>query len=284
MKESIVATHGTEVAVWEVGRGHPLLVLHGLGLDHVGLSEELERLFEDGATWRRIYLDLPGMGRTPGHGHLASADALLEMLTAVVEEKIGENRFAVFGQSYGGYLALGALHRFPALLSGLALLIPVIEPSFDQRLLPGELKLRRSDYVMSGLSEEFLDGFRELIVDESPELAATLHESWIPSMETADQGFISRLQSEGYSFSGLDPARSSFSGPSLVVCGRHDAVVGFEQAMGLLPGLDRGTLTVLDGAGHLAQLEKPGLTRALVTDWLRRVEQSEDLLNQTRVG
>lgn len=143
MRESTVETQGTEVAVWDAGSGQPLLVLHGLGLDHSGIAEELERSFDDDSPWRRIYLDLPGMGATPVREHLASADALLDVIGGVVSSKIGGDRFALLGQSYGGYLALGALQRFRARVSGLALLIPVVETTFDRRVLPRPMKLRR---------------------------------------------------------------------------------------------------------------------------------------------
>lgn len=277
MMESKVETGGVSVAVWEAGSGHPLLVLHGLGLDHIGISEGLEESFDEESPWRRIYLDLPGMGATAGPDHLASADALLEVVVDVVSAKIGEDRFAILGQSYGGYLALGALQRLGERISGLALLIPVIEPSFEERVLPRPLKLRSDDEAMATLPDEFLDGIRDLIVDESGDLAAALRRSWIPSIETADEEFIERLQADAYSFSSLQPGHGSFAGPSLVLCGRHDALVGYQQAMGLLPHLERGTFAVLDGAGHLAQLEKPALTSALIADWLRRVEAAESL-------
>lgn len=277
MREFTVATHGTEVAVWEAGNGHPLLALHGLGLDHVGLSEQLEQQFDDDSAWRRIYLDLPGMGQTRGPEHLANADALLSLIAAVVASRVGDARFAILGQSYGGYLALGALQMFPGRVSGLALLIPVVEASRERRVLPEPIKLQRHDQAMSALPDEFLDEFRELIVDESPVLATTLMSSWIPSMGSSDEGFIGRLQTEAYSFADFDPTAGSFPGPSVVVCGRHDAVVGYEQAMRMLPQLDRGTLAVLDGAGHLVQLEKPGLTGALISDWLERVKHEETL-------
>lgn len=52
--------------------------------------------------------------------------------------------------------------------------------------------------------------------------------------------------------------------------------MGYADAMALMPRLERGTFAVLDGAGHLAQLEKSGLTGALTTDWLQRVTDEED--------
>lgn len=48
----------------EFGTGRPLLLLHGLPLDHRHMARDFEPLFASRAGWRRIYPDLPGMGLT----------------------------------------------------------------------------------------------------------------------------------------------------------------------------------------------------------------------------
>lgn len=277
MREFRVPTHGTEVAVWEEGAGHPILILHGLGLDHLGISAEVEDLFDSGSGWRRLYVDLPGAGSSPGADHLASADALLEVIESIVDALIGKGRFALVGQSYGGYLALGALTRFCERVSGVALLVPVIEPNREERVLPAAVKVRQDPAAMSLLPSDFLEALGDLVVDETPELASSLKQFWLPSIAASDEEFNGRLQAHGYSFTAIDPMEGSFPGPSLVLCGRHDAVVGYEQAMAAFPRFQRGTLVVLDGAGHLAQLEKQATTRALMLDWLERVGREEGL-------
>ena len=49
----------------EHGNGFPVLVLHGSGVDHREMAAALEPLFAQRPGYRRIYVDLPGMGRTP---------------------------------------------------------------------------------------------------------------------------------------------------------------------------------------------------------------------------
>jgi pimeloyl-ACP methyl ester carboxylesterase len=61
--ESIV--NGIPVQFVEHGSGTPVLGLHGVDVDHREMAGSLEPLFADRPGYRRIYPDLPGMGRTP---------------------------------------------------------------------------------------------------------------------------------------------------------------------------------------------------------------------------
>jgi pimeloyl-ACP methyl ester carboxylesterase len=54
--------------------------------------------------------------------------------------------------------------------------------------------------------------------------------------------------------------------------GRFDNRCGYRAAFEILEDYPLATYAVLDGAGHVAGLERPDLYRALVTDWLDRVE------------
>ena len=58
----------------EHGTGRPVLVLHGAGVDHRETEACFEPVFDGVAGLRRIYLDLPGMGRTVAPETLCSAD------------------------------------------------------------------------------------------------------------------------------------------------------------------------------------------------------------------
>jgi len=73
-----------EVAVRyrERGSGVPVLILHGAGVDHREMATALEPLFEERSGYRRIYVDLPGMGETLAPETLDSNDAVLDLLPA----------------------------------------------------------------------------------------------------------------------------------------------------------------------------------------------------------
>ncbi len=55
---------GIPVFYEEAGAGGPLLMLHGWPSDHRLTSNFMEPILTERSGWRRIYPDLPGMGKT----------------------------------------------------------------------------------------------------------------------------------------------------------------------------------------------------------------------------
>jgi pimeloyl-ACP methyl ester carboxylesterase len=47
------------------GKGRPVILLHGWSGNHRHIMSDLEPIFQQRTGWQRIYLDLPGHGRTP---------------------------------------------------------------------------------------------------------------------------------------------------------------------------------------------------------------------------
>ena len=66
----------------------------------------------------------------------------------------------------------------------------------------------------------------------------------------------------------------AYAGPTLVVAGRLDSTVGYAAAADLVDHYPHATLAVVDDAGHALPHEQPDLLRALVAEWLARVERS----------
>jgi len=58
------------------------------------------------------------------------------------------------------------------------------------------------------------------------------------------------------------------------VAGRLDSTVGYAAAADLVDRYPRASLAVLDDAGHALPHEQPDLLRALLSEWLARVERS----------
>ena len=62
------------------GRGKPLLVLHGGGLDHRHIVNAMEPVFKESSDWMRIYPDLPGHGLTTIADSIENHDQVLALL------------------------------------------------------------------------------------------------------------------------------------------------------------------------------------------------------------
>src|SRR5207244_3162148 len=81
----------------ERGDGLPVLALHGAGVDHREVMACLDPVLDAVTGCRRIYLDLPGMGRTPAPETISSADDVLEVLLAFIDGGIGDLPLLVAG-------------------------------------------------------------------------------------------------------------------------------------------------------------------------------------------
>jgi pimeloyl-ACP methyl ester carboxylesterase len=83
----------------EHGADHPVLVLHGGGVDHRETEAYFEPLLEGVARLRRIYPDLPGMGRTIAPETLCSAADVLDALIDFADQASGGTAHLLIGHS-----------------------------------------------------------------------------------------------------------------------------------------------------------------------------------------
>ena len=109
----------------EHGEGRPILFLHGWTMDRGVEIFDYEKIFAARPGWRRIYPDLPGMGRSAAKDGLANQDDVLEALLAFVDQVL-PGRFALAGTSLGAYLARAVAARRRSRIAGLLLRVPCI--------------------------------------------------------------------------------------------------------------------------------------------------------------
>jgi pimeloyl-ACP methyl ester carboxylesterase len=247
----------------EHGEGSPLLALHGAGVDHREVMACLEPVFDELTGYRRIYLDLPGMGRTPAPDTIRSADDVLDVLLAFVAGVVGDEPLLVAGHSAGGYVAQAIVDRLPDQVVGLALLCP---------LLAGLHDVPEHDVVV-GSGDIGDDEFRDYFTVQTAETLERYERYVQPATRLVDQSALARI-GERWELTAAAKDGVPNPCPTLVVTGRQDSTVGYSRAWELLEQYPRATFAVLDAAGHALPHEQPELLRALVTEWLTRSGQS----------
>lgn len=136
-----------------IGTGKPIIVLHGVGLDHRYMMDGMEPGFRATGAWNRIYVDLPGHGRSPARDDICSQDDLLNAVMAFVDEMLGQEPFALVGLLRGSYIARGLVHLIPQRITGTALIVPGGNPSSDPARLPNPQILGPDDTILPDLSE-----------------------------------------------------------------------------------------------------------------------------------
>ncbi|MCL2574560.1 MAG: alpha/beta hydrolase [Defluviitaleaceae bacterium] len=256
---------GIPVYYEEHGKGLPILCIHGYSVDHRLMLGCLEPIFGSPHGYRRIYIDLPGMGKTPAPDWLKNADDMLDVITVFIKEVIGNANFLIIGQSYGGYLTQGLLHTMSNKISGAFLLCPVIYPDFSKRTLPKHRNL----YKSADFSES--DEFLQIVVVATPQVYELHNKYILPGIKAADNEFAARYRIDGYAFSFDAKLRNvQFDKPATILVGRQDSVVGYADMIELLENFPRATFAILDCTGHGLQIENHTLFSTHVKDWLQR--------------
>ncbi len=257
------------------GQGRPIILLHGWSLDHRHMVSDMEPLFQQRDGWWRLYPDLPGHGRSPAHPNITNQDDMLDVVLAFIDHVIPGRRFVVAGASAGAYLARGVVHHRGQQVDGLLLTVPLIVPDDGQRDLPPPVTLVEDPALLSELQPEEAE-LLDLAVVKSRKCLQTMVTDIVPAIEAGDGEFLTKIRSDparyGFSFD-VDALPEPFAGPTTIIAGRQDSEVGYRDAWRIVENYSRATFVVLDRAGHMLTVEQEGLFRALVSEWLDRVEE-----------
>ena len=106
---------------------------------------------------------------------------------------------------------------------------------------------------------------------QTPEMLERYERYVAPGAALADEAALERIGERWM----LTPDRApAYAGPMLIVAGRLDSTVGYAAAADLVDHYPHASLAVVDDAGHALPHEQPELLRALVAEWLTRVERA----------
>jgi pimeloyl-ACP methyl ester carboxylesterase len=241
------------------GTGRPVVVLHGAGVDHRETEACFEPAFDGVVGLRRIYADLPGMGRTPATG-IDSAEDVVRALLDFADKVTEGERYLLAGHSAGAYFAQAMAARAPGRVPGLALVCPLLQGSRD---VP-------EHRVVEGPGDLGDEEFRGYFVVQTQEMLDRYERFVVPGMQLVDESAMERISTQWELPARAGPA---YDGPTLVLAGRLDSTVGYAAAADLAMTYPRASLAVLDDTGHALPHEQPELLGALVRDWLRRCER-----------
>ncbi|MFW9956018.1 MAG: alpha/beta fold hydrolase [Candidatus Thorarchaeota archaeon] len=256
------------------GEGTPIIGLHGSTLDLNSMKGCMEPIFNKRKGWKRIYSDFPGHGRTPGSESIKGSDDVLQVLLDFIDNVIPDTQFVLVGLSFGGYIAQGIAHYIPDRVAGLLLIVPRVISNPRQRNLPKKSVLARENDFLSKLDAQERAGFEEVTVLQTKSVWNRYVKEISSGVRVADTMFLQRLDPaiDAFSFD-VDEGAEQFDKPTLILTGRQDHIVGYQDTWTILERYPHATFAVFDRAGHALQLEQEILFNALVDEWLDRVEK-----------
>jgi pimeloyl-ACP methyl ester carboxylesterase len=236
-----------------------------------------EPIFEQRTGWQRIYPDLPGQGKTPGKEWIIGEDEIHRIVLDVIAAVVPGQTVTLAGYSYGGYHVQAVVHQRPDLVDGACLLSPAtpyLLTDEGQDTLPQHVLFVEDETLYEGLEPDEIEMFRTGAVVQNQAGLEELKDGMRRAFKLADFEFISRIrQNFAFSFD-LRCHREPFDRPALIVTGRQDSFAGYRGSWEILEDYTRATFAVLDRAGHNIPFEQGRLWRALVDEWLDRVEET----------
>ena len=269
----------------EHGSGKPILCLHGFPENLLSMKGCLEPFFQNKSGYRRIYLDMPGMGKTPARDWIKNADDMLDVLKQFVAKVIGDEGFLLAGFSYGGYMALGMAYDTDMIVDGMFLFGPVTVTKHEKRKLPN----REEMFIEEGLKEFiagedadakdfFFGNFRVATKETWQRFKNEIAPAYDPAANEGPPAwatdFCQNYRENGYAFT-FEPDLSNlqFAKPITVLTGRLDNSTGYKDPWNMLGHLPYLTFVVLDGVGHFMQIENPHASNFHLSQWLERVSK-----------
>lgn len=263
-----VTTLDTAVGAVEVHRGGsggpaPLVYLHSAQGEVPGMA-----LLEELAVTRAVAAPLfPGFGASEGLGAIDDIeDAAFHVLDVL--DRLGFAQPDIVGMSLGGWMAVELATRWPDRVRRLVLVNPVglhvpgapITEIFGRPLdeLAGEL-IADPEHPLAVLMRAMADMEQhpgdipfELVRPVLQALAATAKVGWNPYLHNPKlPGRLRRVDA-----------------PTLVVHALHDGIVPRAHAEAYVARIPDARLADIDGAAHLAALERPDEVAKLVREHL----------------
>ena len=202
-------------------------------------------------------------GRSVGVPTLALDDSIEGMAERVLAD--APPSFALLGLSLGGIVAMEVARRAPERVARLALLDTNHLPE------PPDVAEVRAGYVARAragdLAGVMRDDLKPRYLADGPRKAGTLDLCMAMALDLGPDVFArqSRAISTRPDQSATLPGLTM---PTLVLCGAEDSLCPPERHRTIAGLIPDARLVMVEGAGHLPVLERPGETNAAIAAWL----------------
>lgn len=261
------------------GEGTPVLFVHGWEMNSDYEIGDFEPIFAQLSGYKRLYIDLPGMGVTPADASIVNLQSIYDRIVTFIEQEISPSKFILVGTSLGGYLVRALATQFQAQLLGVHLKVPVIESDTQLRDLDVFKAIVEDEATMRAALGDQSSTVGEILVQTPAYIrmaVAKMTRFVLPAVALAKDEVLSPIRNDPSRYS-LDLIRNGgeavFSKPALIITGRHDDVVGYRDSLRLLELYPRATFVALDRGIHMLPVDEGDLVQSLVLDWLTRVEE-----------
>ena len=257
-----VEVFGQKIHYVEAGSGPNVILLHGLGGDSSNWAQTTPALASKYHVW---VPDQIGFGASDKPFINYRIATLVDFLEGFCK-KVGIDKAAVVGNSLGGWAAMAFTLAHPQRVEKL-----VLVDSAGYSFANSPVKPTRQ--MLAGLNPSTIEGAKavlalilankSLVNDTTAEMLFTEHLRKNDGY-TIDQFLDSLMRGEDV----LDGKLGAIKVPTLVLWGRGDQLTPLASGEQFAKDIPGAQLTVLDGCGHVPQMECAGRFNATLTRFL----------------
>jgi len=174
-------------------------------------------------------------------------------------------RFALAGLSMGGYAAFAILRAAPERVTRLALLDTSAWPDTKEQMTRRKLLMQLAERgQFKGVTPKLLPLLVHPDRVEEQPLASEV-------MAMAERVGLDAFLRQQHAIMARPDARPQLGAvrvPTLVICGRQDALTPLDRSQEIAGGIPGARLAVIEECGHLSTMERPHAVTALMRLWL----------------
>lgn len=232
----------------------PIILIHGAGGNHLHWPIQARRL-----SGYRIYtLDLPGHGKSKGHG-LHRVSAYTEQILAWMDE-VNLPKAVFVGHSMGGAIALNIEIEFPNRVQGLGLVgagahYPVnadfLENTAHESTYQSAVEFLASWGFNRGADSELVKTALQQMLKTRP---SVLHGDFVACNTFDVREHLEKIKH-----------------PTQIICGSADKLMPVKHSHYLADKIPSSELEIIPDAGHMVMIEKPAAFVTALTKLLERI-------------
>jgi len=280
MRATFVEIDGVRTRYLHAGAGHPLFLLHGVGLSGDCFVRNIDALGEEFAVYAP---DMLGHGFTDAaeYGGVPPQSRIVRHLGRLADH-LGLERYSVLGSSFGALIAALMYFDRPDRVSGLILVGSgsVFHPPEEQ----AETLRAALANARTAMAEPALDSCRQRLANICFDPSSVPEEMLLvqltsyalpdrfPAYQATIAGLIRSVASE------TDRVYGRFHQikvPCLAITGREDIRASWERTERGCRQIPKAQLIVFEQCGHLPFLEYPAKFNALVREFVHHVIRPE---------
>jgi pimeloyl-ACP methyl ester carboxylesterase len=244
------------------GSGEPVIFLHAFPLNQTMWDEQVAALSHH---CRTVTIDLRGFGGSDAGSGLTTMEQMAADVRGLMSG-LDIERATMVGLSMGGYVALAFYRKYPDAVR--AMVLADTRASADthaareRRLQSAEKAEREGAAAIADDMVPLLLGAttRQTRPDIAARVRAMVEGNSPHAISAAQRGMAARRDST-YILAAIDF-------PTLIVVGAEDQLTPVAEAESLRDGIRGARLRVIEGAGHLSNIERPVEFNAALTEFI----------------